>query len=98
MNSGMPFLHLSPRTALSNTEAVELVHHSFARLRTMAAGIIVGLEHITEQIFITLICRGHCILEGVPGLAKIRLISTIATSLAILALTPHFQLLPIYQH
>jgi MoxR-like ATPase len=63
----------------SDTDAVALVHTSFAKLKEQAAGIIVGLEDVTEQIFITLICRGHCILEGVPGLAKTRLISTLAS-------------------
>jgi MoxR-like ATPase len=65
--------------SISDTDAVSLVHESFAKLREQAAGIIVGLEDVTEQIFITLICRGHCILEGVPGLAKTRLISTLAS-------------------
>jgi len=78
--SGMPPTNVHPQYGpLSDTEAVALVYQSYARLREQVAGIIVGLEDVTEQIFITLICRGHCILEGVPGLAKTRLISTIAS-------------------
>jgi MoxR-like ATPase len=40
--------------------------------------VIVGQEHIIEQFLIALFCRGHCLLVGVPGLAKTLLISTIA--------------------
>ena len=68
---------------LSDLEAVELVGKSYAAVQEQMAGIIVGLEDVTEQIFITMICRGHCILEGVPGLAKTRLISTLASLIAL---------------
>jgi len=36
---------------------------------------------VIEQLLIALVCRGHCILEGVPGLAKTLMISTLARSL-----------------
>ncbi|MBI3014638.1 MAG: AAA family ATPase [Candidatus Tectomicrobia bacterium] len=40
--------------------------------------VIVGQDAIIEQLLIALLCRGHCLLEGVPGLAKTLLISTLA--------------------
>lgn len=43
--------------------------------------MIVGLDEQIEQIFIALLCRGHCILEGAPGLAKTKLISSLASLL-----------------
>ena len=43
--------------------------------------IVVGQKDIVEQIFIALLCHGHIILEGVPGLAKTLLIKTFAKSL-----------------
>src|SRR5512139_1619040 len=40
--------------------------------------VIVGQEEVIEEILIALFCRGHCLLVGVPGLAKTLLISTLA--------------------
>src|SRR3972149_685014 len=40
--------------------------------------VIVGQDAIIEQLLVALLCRGHCLLEGVPGLAKPLLISTLA--------------------
>jgi MoxR-like ATPase len=40
--------------------------------------VIVGQDKVIEEILITLFCRGHCLLVGVPGLAKTLLISTLA--------------------
>ena len=40
--------------------------------------VIVGQEKAIEEILIALFCRGHCLLVGVPGLAKTLLISTLA--------------------
>ena len=45
--------------------------------------VIVGQENIINQIFIALLCNGHIILEGVPGLAKTLLINSVAKALAL---------------
>ena len=43
--------------------------------------VIVGQHQVIEELLISLFSRGHCLLEGVPGLAKTLLISTLARSL-----------------
>ena len=43
--------------------------------------MIVGQHDVIEQMLIALFSRGHCLLEGVPGLAKTLLVSTLARSL-----------------
>ena len=40
--------------------------------------VIVGQEDVIEQVFAAIFTRGHCLLEGVPGLAKTLMVSTIA--------------------
>jgi MoxR-like ATPase len=40
--------------------------------------VIVGQDHVIEELLIALLARGHCLLVGVPGLAKTLLISTLA--------------------
>lgn len=45
--------------------------------------VIVGQENVIDQILISMFSRGHCLLEGVPGLAKTLMISTIAKTLSL---------------
>ena len=40
--------------------------------------IIIGQHEVIEQVFAAIFTRGHCLLEGVPGLAKTLMVSTIA--------------------
>ena len=65
----------------SAVEVVNQLHRSYDHLRTQMGGVIVGLEDVIEQLMIALLCRGHCILEGVPGLAKTKIVSTMASLL-----------------
>nr|WP_228714640.1 MoxR family ATPase [Posidoniimonas corsicana] len=50
-------------------------------IRTQLRQVIVGQEEVTELLLISLFSRGHCLLEGAPGLAKTLLVSTLAKSL-----------------
>ena len=59
--------------------AVDQLHETLGRLREQLAGVIVGQEEVSEQLLIGLLCRGHCILQGMPGLAKTMLVSTLAS-------------------
>ncbi|MGE0608529.1 MAG: AAA family ATPase [Pirellulales bacterium] len=43
--------------------------------------VIVGQNHVIEELLISLFSRGHCLLEGVPGLAKTLMISTLSRAL-----------------
>ena len=51
------------------------------KLSTELSKVIVGQNEIIEHMFIALLCRGHVLLEGVPGLAKTLLIKCLANSL-----------------
>ena len=48
------------------------------RIAAEIGKVIVGQEKVIDEILIALFCRGHCLLVGVPGLAKTLLISTLA--------------------
>ena len=45
------------------------------------AKVIVGQQQVIEELLISLFCRGHCLLEGVPGLAKTLMISTLSRTM-----------------
>ena len=54
---------------------------AYGRLRNELGKVIVGQEEAIEQLVIALTANGHCILEGVPGLAKTLMISSLARCL-----------------
>ncbi len=53
----------------------------FAKLHAEISKVIVGHERIVEDVLISLFAGGHCLLEGVPGLGKTLLISTLSQAL-----------------
>src|SRR5438552_9907556 len=52
-------------------------------IRARMAQTIVGQQEVVDQLLICLFARGHCILEGVPGLAKTLMIRTLAKCLSL---------------
>ena len=51
-------------------EAIKQLHERYLQIAGQLSGVIVGLDEVIGQLVIGLLCRGHCILEGVPGLAN----------------------------
>jgi MoxR-like ATPase len=62
-------------------QGVERLQSRFAALRSEISKIIVGQDEVVEQLLLAIFARGHCILEGVPGLAKTLLVRTLAQCL-----------------
>jgi MoxR-like ATPase len=63
-----------PRPAPATEEAALL-----EKLLFEAKKVIVGQDRLLERVFVSLLARGHCLIEGVPGLAKTLTIETVAT-------------------
>ncbi len=70
-----------PAATTDGASAVDRLHAARDAILNQLAGVIVGQEAVIEQLLISLFSRGHCLLEGVPGLAKTLLVSTLARSL-----------------
>ena len=64
-------------------EAARRLAEDYGRVRAELGEVIVGQDDVLEQLLIALFANGHCILEGVPGLAKTLMISTLARSLSL---------------
>ena len=62
----------------NDVEAVQSLQASYNGIRSEIGKVIVGQDAIVEQLLISLIARGHCLLVGVPGLAKTLLIRTLS--------------------
>ena len=61
--------------------AIERLGDATRRLKEQLSRVIVGQHDVIELMLVALFSRGHCLLEGVPGLAKTLLVSTLARSL-----------------
>ena len=61
-----------------DVELVERLNEKIKRIKSEIAKRIVGQDEIIDQLLISLFSRGHCLLVGVPGLAKTLLIKTVA--------------------
>ncbi|QDS93368.1 ATPase RavA [Roseimaritima multifibrata] len=57
------------------------LHEARNAIREQLGKIIVGQDEVIDELLICLFSRGHCLLEGVPGLAKTLMISTLAKAL-----------------
>ncbi len=77
---------MSTESATTSTDFAAQWEHakdSAERVRTELGRVIVGQHEAQEQLLISLLCKGHCLIVGVPGLAKTLLISTLARVLGL---------------
>ena len=61
--------------------AIEKLRNARQRIMDELGQVIVGQTQVIEELLISLFSRGHCLLEGVPGLAKTLMISTLSRTL-----------------
>ena len=64
-------------------ESLEQLRIAAERVREELGKVIVGQQDVIEQLLIAIFAEGHCLLEGVPGLAKTLMVSTLAQSLSL---------------
>lgn len=61
-----------------DVDLVEKLNDSIKKIKSEISKVIIGQEEIIDSLLISLLARGHCLLVGVPGLAKTLLIKTLA--------------------
>ncbi|MDB4862524.1 MAG: AAA family ATPase [Pirellulaceae bacterium] len=64
-----------------NSNAVKQLAEAREKITQQLSRIIIGQQDVIEEILISIFSKGHCLLEGVPGLAKTLLVSTLAQTL-----------------
>ncbi|WP_295767378.1 AAA family ATPase [uncultured Mucilaginibacter sp.] len=62
----------------SDVEAADALKTAYQNIRTEIAKVIVGQDEVVKSVLISIFSNGHCLLVGVPGLAKTLLVQTIA--------------------
>ena len=66
---------------MDDLQAVEKLRDAHEKISGEIGKVVVGQKEIVDQLLIALLCGGHVLLVGVPGLAKTLLISTLARAL-----------------
>jgi MoxR-like ATPase len=64
-------------------QRIQSARRCFDEVKAEMARVIVGHEDLIEDIFIALVCGGHCLLEGVPGLGKTLLVRSLGEILSL---------------
>src|SRR3989442_6702950 len=65
----------------SDIEAARYLADACRQLQQELSKVIVGQQRVIEEILIAIFARGHCLMQGVPGLAKTMLVSTLAQTM-----------------
>src|SRR5580765_5002026 len=67
----------------SDVEAVDAFVVKYKELNSEISKIIIGQDEVVKDVLISIFSKGHCLLVGVPGLAKTLLVNTIADALGL---------------
>lgn len=72
---------MSDKLDQNDLAAVRRCHESYQRMRQELNKVIVGQDDVVEQVLVAMLAKGHALLEGVPGLAKTLLVSSLAKAM-----------------
>jgi MoxR-like ATPase len=81
--ANIPTVEPAEPLAQDDLEAIRRLRDAFNDIKRQLSRVIVGQDQVIEELLIALFSRGHCILEGVPGLAKTLMISTLSKCLSL---------------
>jgi MoxR-like ATPase len=67
----------------SDVEAVDALVEKYNLLKSEIAKVIIGQDDVVKNLLIAIFCKGHCLLVGVPGLAKTMMVNTLSKALGL---------------
>src|SRR5690554_5190798 len=76
-------MDLDNNKTLTDSQELDILVEKTKELKKEISKIIIGQEDIINQVLISIFSKGHCLLVGVPGLAKTLLVNTIASVLGL---------------
>jgi MoxR-like ATPase len=62
----------------NDIEAVDALHQSYTAIKKEIGKVVIGQDDVISSVLISIFSNGHCLLVGVPGLAKTLLVQTVA--------------------
>ena len=69
--------------SMDDVDRAKLLVQKCRQVREQVSKIVVGQSETIEQLLIAILARGHCLLEGVPGLAKTLMVRSLANSMSL---------------
>ena len=72
---------LASHPSFSDTERAQELMEACRKIRHEVAKTIVGQDEVIQQLLIAILARGHCLLQGVPGLAKTLMVRSLADAM-----------------
>src|SRR5690242_1205164 len=67
----------------NDVQAVQRLNEAYQQITTELSKVVIGQKQVIEELLVAMFARGHCLLVGVPGLAKTLMIRTVADALAL---------------
>lgn len=67
----------------SDTEGIKKLVDAYSRLRSEIKKVIIGQDQVVTDVIVSIFSQGHCLLIGVPGLAKTLLVNTVSRALGL---------------
>ncbi|MEI6682917.1 MAG: MoxR family ATPase [Bacteroidota bacterium] len=67
----------------SDVQAVDALVEKYSLLKAEISKVIVGQDEVVKNLLIAIFCKGHCLLVGVPGLAKTLMVNTLSQALGL---------------
>lgn len=65
----------------NEVKAVDALHQSFSKIQSEINKVVVGQDEVVKAVLVAIFSNGHCLLVGVPGLAKTLLVQTVSSVL-----------------
>ena len=65
----------------SDVDAARALQEAYGQLKSEISKVVIGQDEVVRLLLTAIFCQGHCLLVGVPGLAKTLLIQTVASAL-----------------
>ena len=81
-NTNKADFKVSPASKNKDDEKMaQALVEAYKKLKDQVQQVIVGQDDVLEQLLIAMLARGHCLLEGVPGLAKTLMVRSLAQAI-----------------
>src|SRR5438309_2427082 len=74
---------MAERDENSDIVALKRLRSAYDSMREEIGRVVIGQNQVIEELLIAIFARGHCVLVGVPGLAKTLLVSTLSRALTL---------------
>src|ERR1700735_1194495 len=81
--TAVPNVTTAPLSDKDDLTRLKLLRDSYDAMRNEIGRVVIGQEAVIEELLVAVFARGHCILVGVPGLAKTLLVSTLSRILSL---------------